>query len=1185
MTLHERRGMCGLCSAGCWIVATLDEEGRLVGVRPDEGTPMGRLCKIGEHSPEVVYAEHRLRRPLRRTGPKGTFEFEPISWDEAMQTIVGELQRIKTAHGAEATAIYTGVGSFETAHCDIFQPKGVATSSACSVLFPFGSPNTMGVGALCYVSFGMIAPHVTMGRMFMNMFSDIESAELVVVWGTNPATDLPPVDMDRILEARSRGAEVVVIDPRRTVTAKLAEADWVPIRPGTDGALALGMCRVLIEEELYDESFVRDWTVGFEPFARYVQHFRPEVVERITGVPAGTVRSLARRIADARGVSQLMYTGMEYSNSGVQGIRAALTLWALAGQLDVPGGLCFSMRGNSFPINRAGHVPNPDVGPRLGRNRFPVYIDYRDEAHAIALPESVLEGRPYRIRSLIVLGGSILTAWPNPELWKRTLAGLEFLVTIDRQLTADAAYADLVLPAATYYEIESYVTYGAVFRIRERLIEPVGEARGDLDILTELAHRLGYGHLYPADSEARLRHVLEESGFTLEQVRAAGGTVAQEAEIMQYRKWEKGLLREDGQTGFETPSRKFEIASSVLEEYGYDPLPVYTEPTEGPLAQPELARDYPLVFNSGARARTSFHTQHHGIRGLAKRRPEPGVEMHTSDAQARGIRNGDRVLIKTPRGQVAMRARVTGDIVPGAIDANHACGSPVGPKAWQDANVNALTDLENHDPISGFPVYKALLCEVVKAGQDATAEERVIVDGEQHYELNPAPPADPAAMSDPAAASDPATPSGATRPASARSRPGPSHPRRLIYLDNNATTPLSEEVRREIEAVHEQFGNPSSIHRRGRDARRIVEHARRQVAQALGCTARRIIFTGSGSEANNLAIKGLLWSALCATAMGGSGSRRPGGSGAVGRAGTDLVTSAVEHPSVLQPCRWLERQGAHVHYLPVDGDGRVDPADLAGALADGPAAGGRLVTIMLANNEVGTLQPIPELASICRRHGVPLHVDAVQGLGKVPFTVEELGCDLLTISAHKIHGPKGVGALFRRKGIEIDPLIHGGAQEHGLRASTENVAGIAGLGACCERVPAYLREMKRVAGLRDRLEHGLRDIVPGFKLNGPATDRLPNTLSLSLKGLRGESVVLEMDKRGIHFSAGSACKSGSPDPSHALLAMGLSEEEAHCTIRLSLGTQTRAEDIAETLSQFEQMLEQSKQTVRFVACK
>src|SRR5665213_3369963 len=529
---ETRNGLCGSWPAGCFVTATL-EDGRLVKVEPQEGNRLGMICQIGRHSPEIVHDPDRLLYPLRRIGPRGSHDFERISWDQAFESIVERLQETKRDFGPEATAIYTGRGSFDMALCDIFQPAGVAVSSASSVLFPFGSPNTLGVGALCYVSFAMIAPHVTMGEMLSTMETDLEQSE------------------------------VIVIDPRRAETAVESGAEWVPIRPGTDGALALGMINVLVEEELYDEHFALEWTVGFDDLCSYVQHFRPEVVEVITGVPAGKIRELARRIASARGACPIMYTGLEYSDSGVQAIRAVFTLWALAGQLDVPGGLLFRMKENIFPQNRSRLIPTPDVRKALGRDRFPVYSAYRGESHAIALPEAVLKGKPYPIRTLVVLGGSLITAWPQPAIWRKTLEALDFLVCINRYHTADSAYADIVLPAATYYEITSYMRFGALFKIRERLVASQGEARNDFLILAELAQRLGYGDLYPQSEEEMLRFALQPSGFSLEEARAAGGEVRVPTVMMQYKKWQKGLLRPDGQPGFNTPSGKFEIASST----------------------------------------------------------------------------------------------------------------------------------------------------------------------------------------------------------------------------------------------------------------------------------------------------------------------------------------------------------------------------------------------------------------------------------------------------------------------------------------------------------------------------------------------------------------------------------------------------------------------------------------------
>jgi len=1128
----EKSAICGICPAGCWVKVSFDDQARIKAVRADDSSQLGMICTLGEHSSEIVYSEHRLRYPMRRKGPKGNYDFERISWDEAYEIIINKLLKIKKESGPEAAAIYTGRGSFELAMCDVFQPKGVAVSSASSVLFPFGSPNTLGVGALCYVSFAMIAPHVTMGGMLINMFSDIENAELIVVWGVNPATDSPPLDYQRIIQARGRGAEVVVIDPRRTNIAKVTNADWIPIKPGTDGALALGLCNVIIEEELYDEDFLQNWTLGFDDFTRYVQHYRPELVESITGVPAETTLSLARRIAGANGASPIMYSGLEYSNSGVQAIRATMVLWGLAGQLDIPGGRCFSMPKNVFPINRNGHVANPNEKKALGRERFPVYSSYRGESHAIALPNAILNGDPYKIRSLIILGGSIITAWPQPEIWKKSLNGLDFLVCIDRQLTADAAYADIVLPATTMYEIESYMTYGSIFRIRENVIEPISEARNDFFILSELADRLGYGQLYPQNENELLKYVLKGSGFNLKQVRDAGGIVNSPTEIMQYKKWEKGTLRTDGKPGFDTPTGKFEIASSILKENGYDPLPVFTEPKESSISKPEMAKRYPLIFNSGSRVTSDFRSQHHGIKALSKMRPEPLVTLNTIDAKERKIKTGDMVQIITERGKLSMRAFVTDDIVQGAIDADMGGGGPVGPEAWQNTNINELTDLQNYDPISGFPVYKALLCEISK-----------ISEGENKFTIN----------------------SGETESTGESTNWDTKNPKddlKRIYLDHNATTAIDPEVKKVMQKfLEEGQGNPSSIYEEGKNARLAMESARRNVAHLLNCTARRITFTGGGSEANNLAIKGIT--------LANWNTKR------------HIITSSIEHPSVLNTIRWLEKNGYKITYLPVDSTGIVDPNDLKKSISSETC----LVSVMLANNETGSIQPIKELATITREYSLIFHTDAVQAAGKIPIDVVDLGVDLLTISGHKFYGPKGIGALFVRKGVKIESLIHGGSQENRLRAGTENVLAIVGLGKASDLGVQRLPEMKKIGQLRDKLERGIKDLVPEYKLNGHPKNRIPVTLNLTLPGMRGESIVLAMDQKGISLSSGSACRAGSPKPSHALLAMGLSEEDAHCSLRFSLGIHSTDAEIIRTLKCLSDVIKESKNIIRFVPCR
>ena len=1123
------RAICGICPAACWIEVKL-ENGKITETRKDETHPLGMICRRGLRAPDIVYSEDRVTTPLRRVGKKGTHDFEPISWDEAYDAIVENLERIKRESGPEATAIYTGRGAFELSLCDMYQPKEAAVSSASNVLFPFGSPNTMGVGALCYVSFAMIAPHTTMGRMLVDMFQDIENADTLVVWGANPATDSPPLDMRRLEAAAERGAKIFVIDPRHTETAKRVGAEWIPIRPGTDGALALSLIETIVEEDLYDEEFAEKWCRGFDDLRRYTQHFRPEQTEPITGVKAETVRRLARAVATSGGACPVMYTGLEYSNSGVQAIRAALTFFALAGQLDVPGGIGLAPLGSQFPINRSCNQTNPNLAKAAARDKFPIYSAYRGESHATGLLDATLKGEPYPIRALIIHGASMLTSWPQTSVWREAFEKLDFVATIDRKLTADAAYADIVLPATTMFEIDSYTVYGPIFRLREKVIEPVGQARNDYLIMAELAERLGYGELYPQSEEALLRFALEGSGFSLEDVREAGGVVKIDQPAVEYRKWEKGGLRPDGEPGFDTPSGKFEIASTILEDYGYEPLPKYTEPLEGPLAAPELAKSYPLVFNSGARNHSKFRSQFHEIASLNRDDPEPTVEIAAKDAAKRDIRTGDLTLVKTPRGAVPFRAVVSEDIAPGSIECEMGAGGPTGTKPWREWNVNELTDVENLDEISGFPIYKALLCEVekIEEGGDDEREtfariDRLRINDEARVEKKV---------------------------------------ERKVYLDNNATTRVALEV---VEAMTpflaEEFGNPSSVHSRGASAKSALEAARRSVARLIGARPKSIYFTGGGSEADNLALKGAAF--------------------ALREKGAHIVTTTIEHPAVLNAARFLESIGFEVVYLPSDADGTISPADFRDALRDDTV----LASVMTANNEVGTIQPIAELAAIARERGVLFHTDAVQAIGKIPVSVEELGVDILSLSAHKFHGPKGVGALYVRKGVGLTPLIHGGKQEVGVRAGTENIPGIVGLGKAAELAVGSLDAADRVRALRDRLEEGIRSVLPEARLNGSRERRLPNTLNLSLPDLRGESAVVALDQRGIALSSGSACKAGSPEPTHVLMAMGRTEEEAHRSVRFSLSEETSEEDVDYVVESLRRALDELENTVRFLSCK
>lgn len=370
---------------------------------------------------------------------------------------------------------------------------------------------------------------------------------------------------------------------------------------------------------------------------------------------------------------------------------------------------------------------------------------------------------------------------------------------------------------------------------------------------------------------------------------------------------------------------------------------------------------------------------------------------------------------------------------------------------------------------------------------------------------------------------------------------------RKVYLDNAATTALSPRV---LEAMlpyfTQHYGNPSSVHAFGREAKQGLDKARDQVAKALHCEPSEVIFTGCGTESDNTVLLGV--------------AQR------YGNKGKHIITTNVEHHAILHTCEYLEKQGYSVTYLPVDQDGLVTAEQVAAAIRPDTI----LVSIMFANNEVGTIMPIQEIGAVCKEKGVLFHTDAVQAVGHIPVDVQAMHIDMLSLSAHKFHGPKGVGALYCRKGIRLPSYIMGGAQEKGRRAGTENVAGIVGLGAAIELATEQLEENRaKMTALRDRLMTGIQARISEVKLNGHPTNRLPNNVNFSFKYIEGESILLMLDMNGIAASSGSACTSGSLDPSHVLLALGLPHEIAHGSVRLTLGDETTAEDIDYTIDVLE----------------
>lgn len=377
---------------------------------------------------------------------------------------------------------------------------------------------------------------------------------------------------------------------------------------------------------------------------------------------------------------------------------------------------------------------------------------------------------------------------------------------------------------------------------------------------------------------------------------------------------------------------------------------------------------------------------------------------------------------------------------------------------------------------------------------------------------------------------------------------------RTVYLDNCATTPLHPEaLKAMLPFLQDSFGNPSSAHALGRAAKEALEEARTRVAAFIGANASEIVFTSGGTEANNLAIQGI------------SRARR--------ERGNHIVTSAIEHHAVIRTCQYLAENGFAVTYLPVDHHGLVNPGDVRKALTDKTI----LVSIMHSNNEVGTIEPIYEIGRIAAERGIAFHTDAVQSAGKVPLDVKELSVDMLSISAHKLYGPKGIGALYIREGIRIDPILYGGEQEKGIRSGTENVASIAGLGMACEVAKKTVAaSMEKIRKLRDTLEERILAAIPDITINGHPLARLPGVLSVSVPGIPAESIVRDLDARGIAVSAGSACTSHSVEISHVLSAMGIPGEISQGTVRMSLGMMNTADEIEYAAASFVEVVKKLK---------
>jgi anaerobic selenocysteine-containing dehydrogenase len=661
------------------------------------------MCVKGLSSIEHLYNPLRLRHPLRRTGKRGEGKWKTISWDEALETIVHKIREIIQSFGPESIAIGTGTGRHHFMHVLRFA-NALGTPNWCE-------PGT----AQCFI------PRILTGMMtygdlpICDYYGDVNPG-CVLVWGHNPVISGPDGEIQfRVRECLKKGAKLIVVDPRQTELARKADI-WLQVRPGTDDALALSMLNIIIREEIHDRAFVERWTSGFEKLARRVEAFPPEWAEQITWVPADKIRAAARLFAQTRPAALEWGVALEQTPNCLQTVRAVALLPAVTGNIDVPGGWILGMHAVGDPPLLAENIPADRAGRRMGADRFKVLCGAQalfPSAHIPTLFHAIRTGEPYPIRAFLVFGNNALVTYGNSRRVHETLMSVDFLSVMDIYMTPTAELADIVLPAATWLEVDQVVTVPFVANnvaLVQQKLTRVGESRPDEEVFVDIALRLGL-----STGTVPLREVydrqLDPLGITFDQLREKGFATVP----LQYRKHEERGF-------FLTPSGKVELYSQYLESLGYDPLPHYEEPPESPVSRPDLAELYPLILTTGGRIQQFFCSEHRQIPSLRTKYPDPLVEIHPDTAARLGIREGDWVWIETVRGRIRQRARLT-QIHPRVINVQYGWWFPEegGPEygVWR-SNANVLTSTDPpYDPALGTYQLRALLCKAYKDEENA----------------------------------------------------------------------------------------------------------------------------------------------------------------------------------------------------------------------------------------------------------------------------------------------------------------------------------------------------------------------------------------------------------------------------------------------------------------------------------
>ncbi len=687
---------CRMCHGGCGVLVYL-KDGKVVKIAGDPDCPInhGTLCSKGIASAQVAYHPDRLTYPVLRNGPRGSGRWERISWDEALDTIAQRILDYKSRFGAESIVMGYGTGRENEA-----------------VIYRFanllGTPNVLTAGHFCY------GPRIATGVITCgsNPIVDYENhPRCILLWGNNPVISNPDEYKGEAFSVSlDRGTKLIVVDPRLTRAAARADI-WLQLRPGTDTALALGMLHVIVKEGLYDREFVDRYVHGWEPFVRRIQEYPPEKVAKITWVPENKIIEAARLYATTKPAGIQWGVAIEQQINCADNDRILMAMMGITGNLDVPGGQVLFRPPKIRNVSTFGAhkmLPEKQASKRLGGGRFRLAGNF-GIINPKCVWDAIIEEKPYPVKMLFLISTNPLLTRANAKEVRRALEEVEFMVVSDFFLTPTAELADIVLPSATWLEMDYIGDYwkrhGYILPRRKAI--QVGECRSDHEMLNDLAHRVGQGDYWWDTFEGGLDYILEPMGLTWQDFKRMDHVRGE----VRYEKYKE--------KGFSTPTGKLEIYSTLLEEWGYDPLPQFREPPESPYSTPDLYQDYPYILITGRRLPGFFHTENLQVPWLRELHSEPTVEIHPETAKKEGIEEGDWVIIKSPRGKARQRAKCFAGMDPRVISAEHGWWFPEKGDpghGWDESNINMLTDnsFDNCDPAMGATHIRTLLCKICR---------------------------------------------------------------------------------------------------------------------------------------------------------------------------------------------------------------------------------------------------------------------------------------------------------------------------------------------------------------------------------------------------------------------------------------------------------------------------------------